>query len=330
MYTHTDILVNWLSNRKELHLLNLGQLGSIKETVDGGYTMKIDVDEKGKVRVTHRGFYDGMSVPMCFSVLENFLKTDMYKYIRKIFRTHGAFTILGSILYLEQDWYDEDNTVTFLGTKYHKVMFGLNGMIILDEISFRRFSDEVIEDEILQNLKLSFNINKYKGFSCITSEELIPTENEDVSIKVDKNFTIEKIRALAINTKSKLNGQIDIKGCHVRGYTIITKQNEFILIDNPHWEDIANLNSHKWKQIVEHYFQLLDKDNVIGLSKSDVELFVKKCNDFLFDKNIPKGVRKMRLEKAESFLMKLCNRANETKDFKYLKYYSDMITPPTD
>lgn len=330
MYTHTDILVNWLSNRKELHLLNLGQLGSIKETVDGGYTMKIDVDEKGKVRVTHRGFYDGMSVPMCFSVLENFLKTDMYKYIRKIFRTHGAFTILGSILYLEQDWYDEDNTVTFLGTKYHKVMFGLNGMIILDEISFRHFSDEVIEDEILQNLKLSFNINKYKGFSCITSEELIPTENENVSIKVDKNFTIENIRALAINTKSKLNGQIDIKGCHVRGYTIITKQNEFILIDNPHWEDIANLNSHKWKQIVEHYFQLLDKDNVIGLSKSDVELFVKKCNDFLFDKTIPKGVRKMRLEKAESFLMKLCNRANETKDFKYLKYYSDMITPPTD
>lgn len=330
MYTHTDILKDWLSNRKEIHLINLGQLGSIKETIDGGYTMKIDVDEKGKVRVAHRGFYDAMSVPMCFSILENFLKTDMYKYIRKIFRTHGAFTILGSILYLEQDWFDEDNTVTFLGTKYHKVMFGLNGMIILDEISFRRFSDEVIEDEILQNLKLSFNINKYKGFSCITSEELIPTENENVSIKVDKNFTIEKIRALAINTKSKLNGQIDIKGCHVRGYTIITKQNDFILIDNPHWEDVANLNSRKWKQIVEHYYQLLDKDNVVGLSKSDVELFVKKCNDFFFDETVPNGVRKMRLEKAESFLTKLCNRANEIKDFNYLKYYNDMITPPTD
>lgn len=328
MEQHKEILREWVGDKKELHLLSLGQLGNLSEIIDGETFITVRMGNDNKIEVNPDNYFaETMKNRKKFTVIENFLRGEMFEHLFKIRKKYGSFTIFGGILYVEQDWFDEDNTVTLNATKYSKVKMGKCGIFFIDDIIFDNYvlskMNEVEKDDILQRIKLIFNINKHLGFSCFLKEDLIPTEEHDVCVNFDIDEPMFSITKLARNSKSILNGKIDVKGCLVNGYVVSKKSiSSIIHFYNDEWEKKVMENTQDWREVVNYFHKLEHEHGLRNLTDNDIELFVQKCKEFLYDETLPRGVRKSRFEIADEMLMKLCKKI---EDFSYIKHYNDLI-----
>ena len=93
------------------------------------------------------------------------------------------------------------------------------------------------------------------------------------------------------------------------------------------WDKKQAQNTRGWIEIVNFFHDLGHISGFRDLTEDDLEQFVQKCRDFLYDDTLPRGVRKSRFEIADELLMKL---SKTVKNMIYLKYYNKLITPPTD
>ena len=329
MWYNKEILREWVGDKKELHLLSLGQLGTLTEMIDGTQLLEIKMSDDNKIDVSHDLFLKLIPKREAFELIENLVRSELFEHFLKIKKKYGAFRICGRILHVEDDWFDEDNTVTINATKYHKVMLGKHGAVFINSITFDKEINEVDKDDILQRLKLIFTINKHIGFTCFLEEDLIPTKEHDVCSNVDVDDFMKSITKLARGKKSVVNGKIDVKDCVVKGYRSCKENlpSSVICYQNDLWEEKVAQNTKKWIEVINYFHKLVQENNLRDLTEDDLEQFVQKCRDFLYDDTLPKGVRKHRVEIADEMLMKL---SKKVKDFIYLKYYGELITPPTD
>ena len=329
MQYNKELLREWVGDKKELHLLSLGQLGTLTEMIDGTQLLEIKMTDDNKITINRKLFLKNVPKREAFRLIENLVQRELFEHFLRIKKKYGTFTIHGRLLHVENDWFDDDNTVTVNATKYHKVMLGKHGAIFIHNITFDKPIDEIDKDDILQRIKLIFNINKHIGFSCFLEEDLIPTQEHDVCTNVDKNDYLKSITKLSRGKKSIINGKIDVKDCIVMGYRSCKENlpSSVISYQNDLWEEKVEQNTKKWFDVVNFYHTLVHESGLRDLTEDDLEQFVQKCRDFLYDDTLPRGVRKSRLEIADEFLMKL---SAKVEDFIYLKYYSKLITPLTD
>lgn len=332
MWYNKEILREWVGDKKELHLLSLGQLGTLTEQIDGAKCLCIVMSEDNKI-VINFDFYK-VYKPDYHRIIEKLVRCELFEYFLKIKKKYGAFTMWGNLLYTKQEWFDEDGTITLNATKYHKALLGKYGAFFIDFIRFDKEErgekiDEIEKDDILQKIKLFFNIHKHIGVSCFLKEDLIPNIEHDVCCDFDEDNLIESISKLARNNKSILNGKIDVKDCIVMGYEIKNqKKSRNISILNNEWIDKEEENTKKWYEIGKLYNKLKTETGFRDLTENDLEQFVQMCRDFLYDNTLPRGVRMSRFEYIDKNLMKLSSYVKEM--FIYLKYYNKLITPPTD
>lgn len=331
MWYNKEILREWVGDKKELHLLSLGQLGTLTERIDGTKYLYIVMGEDNKIEI-NPAFYNLYKYDYHRNI-ENLVRCELFEHFLKIKKKYGAFTICGNLLYTKQEWFDDDGTITLTASKYHKVLLGKYGAFFIDFIRFDREErgekiDEIEKDDILQKIKLIFNIHKQIGVSCFLKEDLIPNKEHDVCCDFDEDNLIKSISKLAINNKSILNGKIDVKDCIVMGYEIKNEKKSItISILNNEWIDKEEENTKKWGEVANLYNKLKTEMGFRELKEDDIEQFVQKCRDFLYDDTLPRGVRMSRFEYIDRNLMEL---SNYVKEMIYLKYYNKLITPPTD
>lgn len=331
MWYNKEILREWVGDKKELHLLSLGQLGTLTERIDGTKCLYIVMSEDNKIEINFN--FHNVYKPDFERIIENLVRCELFEHFLKIKKKYGAFTICGNLLYTKQEWFDEDGTITLNATKYHKALLGKYGAFFIDFIRFDREErgekiDEIEKDDILQKIKVIFNIHKQIGVSCFLKEDLIPNKEHDVCCNFDEDNLIESISKLARNNKSILNGKIDVKDCIVMEYEIKNQEKSInISILNNEWIDKEEENTKKWYEVVSLYNKLKTESGFRELTENDLEQFVQKCRDFLYDNTLPKGVRMSRFEYININLMEL---SNYVKEMIYLKYYDKLITPPTD
>lgn len=331
MWYNKELLREWVGDKKELHLLSLGQLGTLTERIDGTKYLYIVMSEDNKIEINYNLY--NVYKPDSHRIIENLVHCELFEHFLKIKKKYGAFTICGNLLYTKQEWFDDDGTITLTASKYHKVLLGKYGAFFIDFIRFDREErgekiDEIEKDDILQKIKLIFNIHKQIGVSCFLKEDLIPNKEHDVCCDFDEDNLIKSISKLAINNKSILNGKIDVKDCIVMGYEIKNEKKAItISILNNEWIDKMEENTKKWEEVAKLYNKLKTEMCFRELTENDLEQFVQKCRDFLYDNTLPKGVRMSRFEFIDMNLMEL---SNYVKEMIYLKYYNKLITPPTD
>lgn len=331
MLYNKEILREWVGDKKELHLLSLGQIGTLTEMIDGAKCLYIVMGEDNKIEINP--IFCNLYKYDYHRNIENLVRCELFEHFLKIKKKYGAFTICGNLLYAKQEWFDDDGTITLTASKYHKVLLGKYGAFFIDFIRFDREErgekiDEIEKDDILQKIKLIFNIHKQIGVSCFLKEDLIPNKEHDVCCDFDEDNLIKSISKLAINNKSILNGKIDVKDCIVMGYEIKNEKKSMnISILNDEWIDKEEENTKKWYGVVNLYNELKTEMGFRELKEDDIEQFVQKCRDFLYDDTLPRGVRMSRFEYIDRNLMEL---SNYVKEMIYLKYYNKLITPPTD
>ena len=331
MWYNKELLREWVGDKKELHLLSLGQIGTLTERIDGAKCLHIVMGEDNKIKI-NPVFYNLYKYDYHRNI-ENLVRCELFEHFLKIKKKYGAFTICGNLLYTKQEWFDDDGTITLTATKYHKALLGKYGAFFIDFIRFDREErgekiDEIEKDDILQKIKLIFNIHKQIGVSCFLKEDLIPNKEHDVCCDFEEDNLIKSISKLAINNKSILNGKIDVKDCIVMGYEIKNEKKSItISILNNEWIDKEEENTKKWGEVANLYNELKTEMGFRELKEDDIEQFVQKCRDFLYDDTLPRGVRMSRFEYIDRNLMEL---SNYVKEMIYLKYYNKLITPPTD
>lgn len=312
MTFYENIIKEWVGDKREVHLLSLGQLGNIYETIDGTTNFTASMRNDNKVKV----FPDENS----HEILQEYLRTEMFEKMFRIKKKHGAFTIVGKLLYAPHEWVDEDGTVTINATKYHKIFLGKNGLIIIEDIAFENEIDEIIKEDILGELKLFFNINKTKGFTCVIKEELIPNDFNDTFTTIQENDIIGSISNLAKNDKSVINNKLIVPNCFVKGYTIETKNNQTIHIENSEWVKVRDEIMHDYIIAEDTYFSLHLLKRSRTLTEDELNDVVEKYKTFLNNNSLPKGVRLSKKETIEKRLMSLCD------DFSYIKFYNKLIS----
>lgn len=294
----------FIDNRKELHLLTLGIGGGVTEKVDGQYfAVKVGDDNKILIK-TANGEYNNISREPSLQALVEHLQTHMYMKLLKMKRKYGSFEFEGVLIYAPQEYYDDDNTVTIVATKYHKVRMGNKGTVVI-----RKFEGNVEEEEVefvLKELKMYFTITADTGFKCYLMDEMIPTEDIDTVVVIPNKCSLEDIPnlldKLAESSRSLINGKIDVKGCEVEGYVFYLNGINYAII-NKRWKALKEKYLEKYTELAELYgiYKKLERP----IDYDDINRWVKKCEDFLKDKEIPKGVRYTKRERIISMLPKL-------------------------
>jgi hypothetical protein len=230
----------------------------------------------------------------------------MFMELLKMKRKYGAFEFEGELIYAPQEYYDDDNTVTLVATKYHKVRMGNKGAVVI-----RKFKGNVEEEEdvefILKELQMYFTITADKGFKCYLMDEMIPTEDIDTVVSIPSNCELSDIPnlldKLAESSKSLINGKIDVKGCEVEGYVFYVNGIPYAII-NKRWKALKRKYLEKYNELAELYVIYKKSEQPIGYD--EINGWVKKCEDFLTDKEIPKGVRYTKGERITNMLNTLC------------------------
>ncbi|MBO5827069.1 MAG: hypothetical protein J6R59_01125 [Paludibacteraceae bacterium] len=301
----TQFKPRFIDNRKELHLLTLGiGGGGVTEKIDGQcFAVKVGDDSKILIK-TARGEYDKISREPSHQALVEHLQTHMFMELLKMKRKYGAFEFEGELIYAPQEYYDADNTVTIVATKYHKVRMGNKGAVVI-----RKFKGNVKEEDVefvLKELQMYFTITAHKGFKCYLIDEMIPTEDIDTVVDIPSNCELSDIPnlldKLAESSRSLINGSIDVKGCEVEGYVFYVNGIPYAII-NKRWKALKEKYLEKYTEIAELYGIYKKLERPIGYD--DINIWVKKCEDFLTDKEIPKGVRFTKKERIMSMLPKL-------------------------
>ena len=297
----------FIDNRTELHLLTLGIGGGVTEKIDGQFfAVKVGDDNRILIK-TARGEYDNISREPSHQALVEHLQTHMLMELLKMKRKCGAFEFEGELIYAPQEYYDADNTVTIVATKYHKVRMGNKGAVVIRKFK-GNVKDEMIDD-VLKELQMYFSITADKGFKCYLMDETIPTEDIDTVVEIPSNCDLEDIPnlldKLAENTKSLINGKIDVKGCEVEGYVFYVDGIPYAVI-NKRWKALKEKYLEKYNDIEDSYGYLMKHETVICFDL--IESWVKKCEDFLKDDSVPRGVRFTKRERIMSMLNKLCSK----------------------
>lgn len=294
----------FIDNRKELHLLTLGIGGGVTEKVDGQYfAVKVGDDNKILIK-TANGEYDNISREPSLQALVEHLQTHMYMKLLKMKRKHGAFEFEGVLIYAPQEYYDADNTVTLVATKYHRVRMGNKGTVVI-----RKFEGNVEEEDVefvLKELQMYFTITADTGFKCYLMDEMIPTEEIDTVVAIPSNCSLEDIPnlfdTLAESSRSLINGKIDVKGCEVEGYVFYVNGISYF-IENKRWKALKEKYLEKYTELDELYGIYKKLERPIGYD--EINRWVKKCEDFLKDDSVPRGVRFTKRERIMSMLPKL-------------------------
>lgn len=320
----TQFKPRFIDNRKELHLLSLGIGGGVTEKIDGQcFAVKVGDDNRILIK-TARGEYDNISREPSHQALVEHLQTHMFMELLKMKRKYGAFEFEGELIYATQEYYDTDNTVTIVATKYHKVRMGNKGAVVI-----RKFKGDVKDemvDDVLKELQVYFTITADKGFKCYLMDEMIPTEEIDTVVDVPSNSSLEDIPnlldKLAENTKSLINGKIDVKGCEVEGYVFYVNGIPYAII-NKRWKALKEKYLEKYTELAELYGICKKSEQPIGYD--EINRWVKKCEDFLTDKEIPKGVRYTKGERITNMLNELCHK-NSINVGDYLRFHNRLLS----
>lgn len=310
----------FIDDRKELHLLTLGIGGGVTEKIDGQYfAVKVGNDNRILIK-TARGEYNNISREPSHQALVEHLQTHMFMELLKMKRKYGSFEFEGELIYAPQEYYDEDNTVTIVATKYHKVRMGNKGAVVI-----RKFNGNVEEEDIefvLKELQMYFTITADKGFKCYLMDETIPTEDIDTVVDIPTNCKVEDIPnlldKLAESSKSLINGKIDVKGCEVEGYVFYVNGIPYAII-NKRWKALKEKYLEKYNEVTELYGIYKKSEQPIGYD--EINRWVKKCEEFLIDKEIPKGVRYTKREIITNMLNEVCNK-NSIDVGDYLRFFN--------
>ena len=319
----------FIDNRTELHLLSLGRGGGVTEKVDGQFFAVKNEFRSNKVLIkTSRGEYQDYSKEPGHQALINHLQTEMYMDMVKLKRKYGEFEFEGELIYAPQEYYDDDNTVTIVATKYHKARMGKLGSVVIRNLSAQT-NDEIIED-LIKDLQLYFNLSADKGFKCYRIDEMIPTEETETVVEIPKNCELEDIPnlldKLAENTKSLINGKIDVKGCEVEGYVFFVDGISYAVI-NKRWKALKEKYISEYNDIANSYVFLKEKGEGIWTHKAMkgfVRTWVDKCQKWLNNKEIPKGVRYTKRERILNMLQTACNINDITLE-DYLKFTNKIL-----
>ena len=295
----------FIDNRKELHLLSLGKGGGITEKIDGQYfAVKVGDDNKVLIK-TARGEYNNTNREPSHQALVEHLQTHMLMELLKMKRKYGAFEFEGELIYAPQEYYDDDNTVTIVATKYHRVRMGDKGAVVI-----RKFKGNVEEedvDNVMKELQTYFTITAHKGFKCYLMDEMIPTKDIDTVVDIPSNCSLEDIPnlldKLAESSKSLINDKMDVQGCEVEGYVFYVNGIPYAII-NKRWKALKEKYLEKYTELAELYSIYTKSEQPIGYD--EINIWVKKCEDFLTDKEIPKGVRYTKGERITNMLNTLC------------------------
>ena len=320
----TILKPRFIDNRKELHLLSLGIGGGVTEKIDGQFfAVKVGDDNRVLIK-TARGEYDNISREPSHQALVEHLQTHMLWELLKMKRKYGSFEFEGELIYAPLEYYDADNTVTIVATKYHKVRMGKNGAVVIRKFK-GSVKDEMIDD-VLKELQMYFTITSHKGFKCYLMDETIPTEDIDTVVDIPSNCELTDIPnlldKLAENTKSLINGKIDVKGCEVEGYVFYADGIPYAII-NKRWKALKEKYLEKYTELAELYCIYKKSEQPIGYD--EINRWVKKCEDFLTDKEIPKGVRYIRGERIINMLNTLCfDNGIEVGD--YLRFHHRILS----
>ena len=294
----------FIDNRKKLHLLSLGIGGGVTEKIDGQYfAVKVGNDNRILIK-TARGEYDNISREPSHQALVEHLQTHMFMKLLKMKRKYGAFEFEGDLIYAPQEYYDADNTVTLVATKYHRVRMGNKGTVVI-----RKFEGNVEEEDfefVLKELQMYFTITADTGFKCYLMDEMIPTEDIDTVVDIPKNCELSDIPILldklAESSRSLINGKIDVKGCEVEGYVFYLNGINYAII-NKRWKALKEKYLEKYTELAELYGIYKKLERPIGYD--EINRWVKKCEDFLKDDSVPRGVRFTKRERIMSMLPKL-------------------------
>ena len=294
----------FIDNKTELHLISLGIGGGVTEKIDGqAFAVKMCEDNKILIK-TSRGEYQNSSNEPSHNALITHLQSEMFMDMLKMKRKYGDFEFEGELIYAPQEYYDDDNTVTIVATKYHKVRMGNLGAIVIRKFS-ANISDELIEDA-MKDLQMFFTIYSKKGFKCYLNEEMIPTEETETVVDIPKNCELEDIPnildKLAENTKSLINGKIDVKGCEVEGYVFYADHVPYAVI-NKRWKALKEKYLEKYNIIADLYDSFMKSEGVVNF-----EYWMNKCEDFLKDNEIPRGVRFTKRERIQGMLLKMTQK----------------------
>ena len=300
----TQFKPRFIDDRKELHLLSLGIGGGITEKIDGQcFAVKVGDDNRILIK-TARGEYNNISREPGHQALVEHLQTHMFMELLKMKRKYGAFEFEGELIYAPQEYYDDDNTVTIVATKYHRVRMGNKGAVVI-----RKFKGNVEEEDVefvLKELQMNFTITANEGFKCYLMDEMIPTEDIDNVVSIPSNCELSDIPnlldTLAESSKSLINGKIDVKGCEVEGYVFYVAGIPYAII-NKRWKALKEKYLEKYTELAELYG--IYKKCEHPICYDEINRWVKKCEDFLTDKEIPKGVRFTKKERIMSMLPKL-------------------------
>lgn len=320
----TQFKPRFIDNRKELHLLSLGIGGGVTEKIDGQYfAVKVGDDNKILIK-TSRGEYANINREPSHQALVEHLQTQMFIELLKMKRKYGAFEFEGELIYAPQEYYDADNTVTIVATKYHKVRMGNKGAVVI-----RKFKGDVKDemiDDVLKELQVYFTITADKGFKCYLIDEMIPTEEIDTVVDIPSNCELTDIPnlldKLAENSKSLINGKIDVKGCEVEGYVFYVAGFPYAII-NKRWKELKEKYLEKYTELAELYGIYKKSEQHIGYD--EINRWVKKCEDFLTDKEIPKGVRYTKGERITNMLNELCHK-NSINVGDYLRFTNRLLS----
>ena len=314
----------FIDDRKELHLLTLGIGGGVTEKIDGQYfAVKVGDDNKILIK-TARGEYENTSIEPSHQALVEHLQTHMFMELLKMKRKYGSFEFEGELIYAPQEYYDDDNTVTIVATKYHKVRMGNKGAVVI-----RKFNGNVEEEDVefvLKELQMYFTITADKGFKCYLIDETIPTEDIDTVIDIPTNCKVEDIPnlldKLAESSKSLINGKIDVKGCEVEGYVFYLNGITYAII-NKRWKALKEKYLEKYNEVSELYDIYKKSEQPIGFD--EINRWVEKCENFLADKEIPNGVRYTKRERITNMLNELCNK-NSVDVGYYLRFFNRILS----
>ena len=320
----TQFKPRFIDDRKELHLLSLGIGGGITEKIDGqAFAVKVGDDNKILIK-TARGEYDNISREPSHQALVGHLQTHMFMELLKMKRKYGAFEFEGELIYAPQEYYDADNTVTIVATKYHKVRMGNLGAVVI-----RKFKGNVKEKDVefvLNELQMYFTITADKGFKCYIMDEMIPTEDIDTVVDIPSNCELLDIPnlldKLAESSKSLINGKIDVKGCEVEGYVFYVDGIPYAII-NKRWKALKEKYLEKYNELAELYGIYKKSEQPIGYD--EINKWVEKCEDFLTDDEIPKGVRYTKRERITNMLNELCNK-NSIEVGDYLRFFNRLLS----
>jgi hypothetical protein len=320
----TQFKPRFIDDRKKLHLLTLGIGGGITEKIDGQcFAVKVGNDNKILIK-TARGEYNNISSEPSHQALVEHLQTHMFMELLKMKRKYDAFEFEGELIYAPQEYYDSDNTVTIVATKYHRVRMGKKGAVVI-----RKFNGNVEEedvDNVMKELQMYFTITADKGFKCYLMDEMIPTEDIDTVVDISSNCELSDIPnlldKLAESSKSLINGKIDVKGCEVEGYVFYVNGIPYAII-NKRWKALKEKYLEKYNELAELYGIYKKSEQPIGFD--EINRWVKKCEDFLTDKEIPKGVRYTKRERITNMLNELCNK-NSIDVGDYLRFFNRLLS----